>query len=63
MKRVHPERVDDIESEKERIKLRKEDHQLRAKIQCFLCPYAATKASNITRSDLFFTVITLVAKA
>ena len=49
MKRAHPEKTEDIAREAARVKAKAEDHAKRAKVQCLLCEYAATKAGNMTR--------------
>ncbi len=47
--RAHPERISEIAAEQQRLAEKRADHARRARVQCLLCTYAATKTSNLPR--------------
>ncbi|TRY75606.1 hypothetical protein TCAL_12570, partial [Tigriopus californicus] len=49
IKQNHPEQKEEIARHENRLQKWKEDFKLRARVQCFLCQYSASKMSNLPR--------------
>jgi len=49
IRRVHPEKLEDLEKDKKRLEAIRSDLARRARAQCLLCSHAATRAANLPR--------------